>query len=210
MIKRFLFINPLKDFTAETRRTLINKINIFCHSTYSSLRPLRLCGGLLNFCILALLIGSTSFYGCIYTLSGSSLPPGIKTVEVPLFANQSLEPNVADEITRQISNEIVTGNLLKMVQQNGNAVINGTVTSYTNEPYTFGASATRRVDVQQYVVRITADIDFLDVKKNESIYKGQVTGEGIYDLSKQTEQDGKQAAIKELVQRVMSNSVQGW
>jgi hypothetical protein len=109
-----------------------------------------------------------------------------------------------------LSQEIVAGNLLKVVESNGNAIINGTITAYKNEPYTYGASSTRQVNVQQYVVRITADVEFLDVKKDEPIYKGQVTGEGIYDLSKQTEQDGKAAAIKELVQRVMSNSVQGW
>jgi hypothetical protein len=148
--------------------------------------------------------------GCIYTFSGSTLPSHLKTVEVPLFANQSLEPNIADEITRELSREIVTGNLLKVVERDGNAVINGTVTTYTNEPYTFGASATRQVAVEQYVVRITAEVEFMDMKKGEPIYKGQVTGEGIYDLQKQTEQDGKQSAIKELVQRIMANSVQGW
>ena len=147
---------------------------------------------------------------CIYTLSGSSLPSHLKTVEVPLFANQSLEPNIAEEITRQLSTDIVAGNLLKVVETNGNAVLNGTVTSYKNEPYTYGASETRRVDVQQYVVRITADVEFLDAKNNEPIYKGQVTGEGIYDLSNQTEENGKQAAIKEMVQRILANSVQGW
>lgn len=147
---------------------------------------------------------------CIYTLSGSSLPSHLKTVEVPLFANQSLEPNIAEEITAKLSQEIVSGNLLKVVESNGSAVLSGTVTEYKNEPYTFGASATRQVDVQQYVVRITTDVEFLDVKKDEPIYKGQVTGEGIYDLSKQTEQDGKNAAIKQIVERVMANSVQGW
>ncbi|MBN1127884.1 MAG: hypothetical protein JXA71_02785 [Chitinispirillaceae bacterium] len=165
---------------------------------------------MINRFLAVLVILSAALCGCIYTLSGSSLPPHLKTVEVPLFANQSLEPNIADEITRQLSNDIVAGNLLKVVERSGNAVINGTVTSYTNEPYTFGASETRRVDVQQYVVRITADVEFLDVKKDEPIYKGQVTGEGIYDLASQTEQDGKQAAIKEMVQRIMANSVQGW
>jgi hypothetical protein len=160
--------------------------------------------------LLSLAILLAALCSCIYTLSGSSLPSHLKTVEVPLFANQSLEPNIAEEITRQLSTDIVAGNLLKVVETNGNAVLNGIVTSYKNEPYTYGASETRKVDVQQYVVRITADVEFLDVKNDEPIYKGQVTGEGIYDLSTQTEENGKQAAIKEMVQRIMANSVQGW
>jgi hypothetical protein len=148
--------------------------------------------------------------GCIYTLSGSSLPSHLKTVEITLFANQSLEPNVADEITQALNNDVVSGNLLKVVQRDGDAVISGTVTSYSNTPYTFGASETRQVSVQQYVVRVTAQVEFIDKKKDEPLFKGAVTGEGIYNLQTQKEQDGRLVAIKELVQRIMQNSVQGW
>jgi hypothetical protein len=151
-----------------------------------------------------------SFCGCFYTFSGSSLPSHLKTVEITLFSNKSLEPNVADEITQALSNEVVSGNLLKVVQRDGDAVITGTVTSYANTPYTYGASDTRQVSVQQYVVRVTAQVEFMDKKKDETIYKGSVTGEGVYNLQTQKEADGKQAAIKALVQRIMENSVQGW
>lgn len=158
--------------------------------------------------LLSVLVVSLS--GCIYSFSGSTLPSHLKTVEIPLFANQSLEPNVADEITQELSKELLGSNLLKVVERNGNASISGTVTSYSNAPYTYGASATRQVNVTQYVVRISADVEFLDTKKDEPIYKGTVSGEGIYDLSKENEQAGKSKAVKELVQRIMQNSVQGW
>jgi hypothetical protein len=157
-------------------------------------------------CLLALL----SITGCIYSFSGSTLPSHLKTVEIPLFSNQSLEPNVADDITQELSKDLLSNNLLKVVQRNGDAEITGTITSYVNTPYTFGASDTRQVNVTQYVVRITAAIDFMDKKKDESIYKGTVTGEGIYDMQNESEQTGKTKAIKELVQRIMQNSVQGW
>ena len=151
-----------------------------------------------------------SISGCIYSFSGSTLPSHLKTVEIPLFSNQSLEPNVADEITQELSKELLGNNLLKVVQKNGDAEITGNITSYVNSPYTYGASDTRQVNVTQYVVRITIDVEFLDKKKDEPIYKGTVTGEGIYDLQKENEQTGKTKAIKEIVQRIMQNSVQGW
>jgi hypothetical protein len=151
-----------------------------------------------------------SISGCIYSFSGSTLPAHLKTVEIPLFANKSLEPNIADEVTQELSKQLLTSNLLKVVQKNGNAEISGSVTSYVNTPYTFGASDTRQVNVSQYVVRITADVEFMDKKNDEAIYKGTVTGEGIYDLQKENEQTGKTKAIQELVQRIMQNSVQGW
>lgn len=151
-----------------------------------------------------------SIAGCIYSFTGSTLPAHLKTVEVPLFSNQSLEPNVADEITQELGKELLGNNLLKVVQKNGDAEISGTITSYVNSPYTYGASDTRQVNVSQYVVRITVDVEFLDKKKDVSIYKGTVTGEGIYDLQKENEQAGKTRAITQLVQRIMQDSVQGW
>lgn len=156
------------------------------------------------------LIALTAIAGCIYSFSGSTLPSHLKTVEIPLFSNHSLEPNVADEVTQELSKDLLSSNLLKVVQKNGDAEISGNVTSYVNTPYTYGASETRQVNVTQYVVRITVDVEFMDKKKDEAIYKGTVTGEGIYDLQKENEQQGKSKAIKQLVQLIMQNSVQGW
>jgi hypothetical protein len=53
-------------------------------------------------------------------------------------------------------------------------------------------------------------VEFLDKKKGETIYKGSITTEGIYDLQKENEQTGKRKAVKDLVDRIMQNSVQGW
>lgn len=147
--------------------------------------------------------------GC-YTFSGSSLPAHLKTVDIPLFNNQSLQSDVADAITNALSTQIVQGNLLKVVAHDGDATITGTVTSYVNTPYTFSASDTRQVNVNQYVVRITAEVEFADNKKGTPLFKGAVTGEGVYDLSTQTEETGKQLAIAQLVTRILQNSVQGW
>jgi hypothetical protein len=158
-------------------------------------------------CIIALFFAG----GCgFYSFSGSSLPGNLKTVEIPLFANQSLESDVADAITSALSTQVVSGNLLKVVSHDGNATISGTVTSYANVPYTFSAADTRQVSVQQYVVRITAAVEFTDNKKGSDIYKGTITGEGIYNLQSENEQTGKTRAITQLVQLILQNSVQGW
>jgi len=148
--------------------------------------------------------------GCLYTFSGSTLPAHLKTVEIPLFGNKSMEPDVADFITQELSREVVAGNLLRVVDRNGNATITGSVMTYENTPYTYGASSTRQVDVQQYVVRIGVEVEFLDNKSDNPIYKGTVTGEGIYSLATENEDARKQRAIKEVVQRILQNSVQGW
>ena len=146
----------------------------------------------------------------IYTFSGSTLPPELKTLNILPFTNQTLEPNVAEQVTQRLSQEILSTNLMRIVQDNGDASIAGRITSYTNTPYTFSTVATRQVDVNQYIVRISTDISFTNNKKNEPIYKGMVTSEGIYNFGTETESIGRERAIKQLIERILQNSVQSW
>ncbi|MBD3391558.1 MAG: hypothetical protein GF418_05900 [Chitinivibrionales bacterium] len=149
--------------------------------------------------------------GCgIYTFSGSTLPPHLKTVDIPLFGNQSLQADVAEDLTEEINKEVLSSNLLRVVADNGDATISGTVLNYRHHPYTYGAEDFRDVNVTQYAVTISVTIEFLDNKKDEPLYKGTISGEGIYDLDTETEETGRQRALQEIVEQVLQNSVQSW
>jgi hypothetical protein len=149
--------------------------------------------------------------GCgVYTFNGSTLPSYIKTIDIPLFKNASLEPEVAEEITTEINKKVVSDNLLRVITDQGDATLSGEVSKYTNEPYTYGTTETRQVNVDQYIVRITADIDFYDNKKDKSMYKGPVTGEGIYNFSSEQESTGRAKAVSDLVRKILEKSIQSW
>jgi len=153
----------------------------------------------------------TMYYGCtVYTFNGSSLPAHLKTVDVPLFMNKSLQPNVADEVTQELNSQVVSTNLLRIVSRGGDASLSGAVTNYENQPYTYSTTDVRQVDVEQYKVTITADVEFTDNKKNNELYKGTVSGEGIYNFKTETEEIGRKKAEKDLVKRILENSVQSW
>jgi hypothetical protein len=156
--------------------------------------------------VIALLVSNCG----IYTFSGSSLPSHLKTVDLPLMENQSMEPDIADEITQELNRQILENNLLRIVSTEGDATITGSITSYLHEPYTYGASATRQVDVDQYIVKIIAEVEFVDNVNNEPLFKGSITGQGIYDFQKDTEEVGRELAIKDLVQRILQSSLQSW
>lgn len=160
---------------------------------------------------LVVIVIISAIYGCgIYTFNGSSLPSDLKTVDIPLFMNKSMEPNVADEITQEINTQVQSGNLLRIVTRGGDASISGTVTSYENKPYMYSSIGERNVDIDQYKVTITADVEFTNNKKNDELFKGEVTGEGIYNFKTETEADGRKKAEKELVKRIIEKSVQSW
>lgn len=146
----------------------------------------------------------------VYTFNGSTLPSYLKTVDIPLFVNESMEPNIADEITQQLNQQMLSYNLLRIVSERGDATIAGRVTSYSNTPYTFGASGTKQVDVEQYMVSVSAEVQFIDNQKNKPLFDGSVTGEGTYDFKSETEETGREKAINDLVQRVLQNTIQSW
>ncbi len=146
----------------------------------------------------------------IYTFSGSTLPSHLKTIDLPIFENRSMEPDIADEISRELNKQILADNLLKITTAKGDATVSGTVTSYVHEPYTFGAASTRQVNVEQYIVKITAEVEFSDNVKNKPLFKGSITGEGVYDFQKETEAVGRSKAIKDIVQRILQSSLQSW
>ncbi|MFP4241666.1 MAG: LPS assembly lipoprotein LptE [Chitinispirillaceae bacterium] len=149
--------------------------------------------------------------GCgIYSFSGSTLPNHLKTVELPVFANSTMEPGVADEITSALENEIMKSQL-SPVNNDADATISGTVMRYSNDPHTFGAAKEDSdVDVERYRVRISAKVEFFDNTNGEIIYEGSVSGEGTYDFQSETEEIGRRKAIEELVRQIIQNSVQSW
>lgn len=149
--------------------------------------------------------------GCgVYTFNGSTLPSYMKTIDIPLFRNLSLEPNIADEITTELNKKMVSDNLLRVITERGDATLYGEVRSYLNEPYIYGTTEVRQVTVDQYIVRVTADVDFVDNKKDHSMFKGAVTGEGIYNFANEQESVGRQKAITDLVRKILEKSVQSW
>jgi hypothetical protein len=144
----------------------------------------------------------------IYSFSGSTLPGHIRTVHIPVFINSTLEPGINDEITTELSKEVLKSQL-RPANEDADAVIRGTVTRYTNQPQTFGAGGAE-VNVEQYIVRISTEVEFYDNVKDEQIYKGSVSGEGLYNFETEDEQVGRDKAIRNLVEKIMQNSVQMW
>lgn len=160
-----------------------------------------------------MLIFSTVLILCqcgVYTFSGSTLPSHLKTVEIPLFINNSLQPGIAESITDLLNQRVQSSNLLKPVAEHSDATIKGKVLSYDNHPYTYGSETRREVNVSSYVVTISIEVEFYDNKKDKALYKGIITQDGIYNFPGETEQDGRKRAIEKILDQIMQNSVQSW
>jgi hypothetical protein len=149
--------------------------------------------------------------GCgIYSFSGSTLPSDLKTVDIPLFANTSLQSNLAEEITDSLSKRVLSTNLLRIVSSQGDASISGRVTQYSNTPRSYGNAGARSVNISEYEVHIVVEVEFTDNKKKSPIYKGAITGKGVYNFQNDIEESGRKKAEQDVVDQILQNSLQSW
>jgi hypothetical protein len=159
----------------------------------------------------AIVIISCLLCSCgIFTFSGSTLPKHLKTVNIPIFSNTSLQSGIAEEMTNTLSKKVLSENLLRVVNTEGDATISGTVTYYNNSPRTYESNGARSVTISEYIVKISVDVDFIDNKNNTHLFKGIVSGQGIYDFQKETEQTGRLRAEDDIVEQILQNSLQSW
>lgn len=118
------------------------------------------------FIVFAVLLG-----GCGYHLegTGSSLPPHIKTIGLPVFQNNSQGYQVEQKITTNVMNVLIQRGRYKVVPeaQGVDAVLKGTITSVSLYPATFTADAR----ANQYNVIINARVVFTDLVDKKVLFQ---------------------------------------
>lgn len=108
--------------------------------------------------------------GCGYHLSGtgSTLPPHIKTVAIPVFANTSSEPEIHRELTNVIRQSFISDGRLKVVNnKNADLVMKGTLNLYSLQAVSFN---TKDVASEYYVI-LGVEIDVKDRVKHKRFLK---------------------------------------
>ncbi len=151
------------------------------------------------------------YCGCgLYTFSNTALPAHIKTIEIPLFQNETGKPGVADEVTQLLTRRVRNMQQVRLVSKNADATIGGSILAYERRPRTYKNRAARNVTIEEYVIYIQAEVRFMDNRKNNARYEGVVTGEGIYEYEREDEETGRRKAADDLVSRILQKSLENW
>jgi len=161
----------------------------------------------------AALILAGSFPGCGYTVH-NSLPSNIKTLAIPVFANNTVQSGLADDVTRALVDAFLNNRQLKIVQErDANAVLRGAIVAYKNQ--VFGYTSQERAT--QYEIVLTVQATFRDMVKNRDLWREDaLTVRTTYNVvavagqPAQTELDGRNDAIQKLADQIVSRTVQGW
>ena len=95
--------------------------------------------------------------GCGYHTVGSAshLPSSVRTLAVPVFTTQSQAFHTEFAFTQELVRELNTRTKYRIVSQDADAVVSGTILSETASPLTYDSSSGQ---TSSYLVTITANV----------------------------------------------------
>jgi hypothetical protein len=161
--------------------------------------------------LLLSLLGGMS--GCSYSFTGTNLPSYIKTIAIPNFEDQTLEPDLGTEVTTGVIDQFIKDGRLKLAPETqANCRLEAKVVSYENKVHNYAADQTPL----DYIVVLTVAATMRDQVKSRDLWKDEnitqtavyVPGGGTGTLS--TEEDARAAAIKNMAADLVSRTMEQW
>ena len=145
--------------------------------------------------------------GCgVYTFN----PKGqseIKSITVERFENRTTEYGLADQMSDLVIDAFIKdGNLRVVSLENADAILNGLLTRYERKPYKYDLND----QVESYEVVMDFDIALKKPATDSEIWKEKMTQRGIYNVADETEEIGRQKAIKLLVEAIINKTTKSW
>jgi len=161
----------------------------------------------------ALALANLGLGGCARYTLGSNLPPGIKSVYVPVFINKAGEPNLEFETTNRTIEEFQKDGSLKIAPQDqADTVLEVTLTHYRLTPLRYRKN--QATTAQEYRLTITADLVFRKLPTKEVLAQAKNV-EGFSDFKALTDlPSARRAALpdtaKSLATHILKNVTEYW
>jgi hypothetical protein len=117
--------------------------------------------------------------GCAGYRLGTTLPPGVETVQVPTFVNRCGEPLIESEATVATVRELQKDGTLRVAAaETASSVLSVTLTDYRLEPLRFERD--RPKATQEYRLLLTADVEFKRTSDGAVLVRRKVEGESTF------------------------------
>jgi hypothetical protein len=156
----------------------------------------------------------TTLSGCIYHFTGGGLPSHVRTVAVLAFDNTTAQPLLDTDIQRALQAAFPRNLGVHLAgEATADALVRGKVTMYEEVPASYRPAqpGQTNVPVVQRQVRITYDAEIYDVTEDKPLWKGQSQSVvGNYQPESESERDGRDRAIKDLVNKVIEGAQSQW
>lgn len=135
-------------------------------------------------------------YQCTFSFSGF-FPGRLRDVYVPILQNETIRYGIQEVATQVFIESIRKDGRLRITSESKATMrVECTLKSFKREPYEYDETG----KVISYKITITAELGFYDVK-NDEYYLGPTTFKGwsTYDADSETEDEGIERAIEDLV-----------
>lgn len=160
---------------------------------------------------LLLVIGVSLFESCSYSFTGSSVPPHLKTVAIPLFNDESGfgEPNLREKFTNKLIEKILSDNSLQIGEKaTSDAELQGNITAVKDEPAVVNPGET----VSKRKVTITISASFYDKVKKKKMWEKSFSDWGNYEtgsgIAERT--NALKEAMEKITENILLETVSGW
>ena len=151
-------------------------------------------------------------HGCgLYSFTGASLPPDVKTFTVLVFDNQSeiVVPSLGQGFTDALRDKLNNQTTLSMIRRNGDLEFSGSITRYQVSPVAPTANET----AAQNRLTIAIQVDFLNKKYEKESWNTTFTRFADYDsnVDLATVEDQKiEEIVEQIVQDIFNKAVANW
>jgi len=129
--------------------------------------------------VLAILISAG---GCTYSFRGASLPPGVHSVAVEVFDDNSGygDPNLRTDLTNQLIQKLVSDNTLQVTNLSAaDAEIIGTITGVNTQ----AVAVQGNQQVSKWQITVNVSVRFQNLKTQKNIWTKDFSDWGNFDPS---------------------------
>ncbi|MGA9115362.1 MAG: LptE family protein [Bacteroidota bacterium] len=149
--------------------------------------------------------------GCPYSFTGSSVPPHLKTVGIPLVDDQSGfgEAGLRERFTTELTNLFISDNTLEVADRTrSDCLLEGAILPVTDVPSVVGEGE----QVTKRRITLSVRFVFTDMKLRKKVWEKTFTQWGDYDSGGGLSQRdaGLQEAIRKLTEDILLETVSGW
>ena len=152
------------------------------------------------------------FGGCVGYRLGTMLPPGIETVHVPTFVNESGEPELEGRTTSETVREFQRDGTLRIAgADEADAVLRVTLAGYKLEPLRYRRD--RAKTAREYRLTLTADLAIEKTASGKVILEKRVRGESTFEFDGDLSSAKRTAlpnAARDLAHDIVESVVEYW
>jgi hypothetical protein len=150
-------------------------------------------------------------FGCAYSFTGSSVPPHLKSIAIPLFDDQSGsgEPGMREEFTNKLIDRFTRDNSLEIAdRKEADSILECVILPFRDEV----AVVEKGETVSKRRVTITIKATYQDMKLRKKVWEKNFSNWGAYDLGAgpAERKTAITAAIDKLTEDLLLETVSGW